>query len=157
VQNSQVEQNSAVIDGRAVWVSALQVVPRSTQTITLEEDLGGWRISLIHTKASAQVVESFYNYMSNSQWDKAKQLVMPETWKALESSGVLAKVKSGFIKKSPSITVYVKSVQEEQAESEIKADIVWLNPRELTVPVGIQAVKTTEGWMIQRINGGWPK
>ncbi len=53
LQQSSMEEQTAVIIGRPVWVSALGTIPRNTVTITLVQGLGGWYISSIETKQSS--------------------------------------------------------------------------------------------------------
>lgn len=157
VQKSEIDQKKAVFDGRAVWVSALGPVPRITQTIALEEDQGGWRVSKILLRQSTQTVDYFYTYLSQGQWDKAKSLVQPATWKSLETSGVLNKVKKGLGKKSPYVTAYIKDVDEMGNLSTVKVELVWLNPSEVKLPASLKLAKNGDRWVIRQVSGGWPR
>jgi uncharacterized protein YeaC (DUF1315 family) len=157
VDNSQIERQEAVINGRAVWLSAQGTVPRVTQTITLQEGLGGWRISSIQSRESAGVVESFYAYLDQGQWDKAKALVQPETWRKLESQGTLSKIKSGFGKATPYVTFKLTNIAEEDTKAQIQGDTVWKSAKETKAKVTITLSKKSDKWVIQQFDGGWPK
>ncbi len=156
IQNSRIEQKTAVVEGQAQWVSALGTVPRTTQTIILREGQGGWSISYIQAKESAEVVESFYAYLSQGQWDKAKALVYPDVWRSLESQGIIAKVKRGFLK-APYVTASIKSVSEEGNLSQIKVELFWLSHQTLSTQATVKVSKTGDKWTIRQFEGGWPK
>lgn len=156
VDSSQIDKQKAVLNGRAVWLSSQGTVPRVTQMITLEEGLGGWRISSIESRESVGVVESFYTYLNQGQWDKAKALVQPETWRKLESQGTITKLKKGF-SNTPYVSIYLTSVEEEGTQSQIRADVIWMTPQENKIPVLIKLDKKGDKWVIRQFAGGWPK
>lgn len=155
VDNSQIGTQKAVIKGRAIWLSAKGTVPRTTQTITLEEGLGGWRISSIQLHESAGVVELFYAYLNQGQWEKAKNLVQADTWRTLETKGILAKIKKEFGKAAPFVTVNISSVREDSVQAQIQAETVWKNPKQSKVQTTIKLSKKGDKWEIRQIEG-WP-
>lgn len=157
VDDSNIAQQKAIINGRAMWLSAKGTVPRVVQTITLEEGFGGWRISSIQSRESAGVVEAFYAYLNQGNWDHAKGLVQPETWRSLENQGIIARVKKGYGKATPFVTVSVKSIKEEGAQAQIQAETVWMFPRESKIQTTVKLSKKEDKWVIRQIEGGWPK
>ncbi len=153
VQKATVQDRNAAIEGRAVWVSAVQIWPRSTQTVLLTKDMGGWRISKIDVKLSAQTVETFYSYLNSGQWNKARELILPDAWQSLAANQTLARVRQAQLSRTPIVSVYLHDVQESTSTAKILADLVWLNSSEVTVPVEIEVVNTAKGWVIKTING----
>lgn len=156
IQGSRLESKKAVIDGRPVWVSVQGMVPRITQTITLFEASGGWRIDNIQNSESSPVVEEFYAYLSQGRWNSAKSLVLPETWNALQQEGILGKVKRGFVK-IPYVTIQIMKISEKTDVSEVQAELIWYTSRELKLPVTVKLVKMNNQWIIQDFSGGWPQ
>ncbi len=157
VDNSQIDQETAIINGRAVWLSAQGTVPRVTQTITLHQGLGGWRISSIEVEESASVVQSFYSHLNEGRWEQAKALVQPEVWRMLESQGVITKIKKGFGKTTPYVSVSLTSVTEEDSQAQIQVDTIWTFPKETKQHATVKLVKNGEQWLIRQFVGGLPK
>ncbi|HWJ02442.1 MAG TPA: hypothetical protein VNU93_02110 [Verrucomicrobiae bacterium] len=154
VQDSLLEGDKAIIEGRAQWESALGTIPRTTQIITLEEGLGGWRISSIKEKTSVTVVENFYAYLAQKQWDNAKKLISPETWRGLETKGTTARLKAG---NAPLVKAKVLEVNEASNLSQVKVELIWQSPQKFTAQAVVKLSITGENWTIRQIDGGWPK
>jgi len=157
VLSSKVEQEEAIIDGRAVWVSALGNIPRVAQTIILKRGLGGWYINAIETRESSTVIEKFYLYLSQGQWEKCRSLVQSDTWQQWEARGLIRKLKDGYGKASPYVTGSLVNSREEAGLAEAQVDLVWMLPQEVKTMSLVKLSKTGDKWVIRQIDGGWPK